>query len=142
VAGLTKTFRQDFKAHLDDLEEIRDFIGTSAQALGLAPMGIEEMQLCVDEAATNIAQYGYDGREGSLSIEISRQNDQLVVRILDDAVPFDPNSVAQPDLNIPLHDRPIGGMGVHLIRTLTDGWSHSFRPGGGNELVLRKRIQA
>ena len=140
--ALTKIFRQDFKAHLDDLEEIREFVGASAQALGLAPIGVEEMQLCVDEAATNIVQYGYANRQGGLSIEVSRQNDQLVIRIMDDAVPFDPGSVAQPDLDIPLHDRPIGGMGVHLIRTLTDSWSHSFRPGGGNELVLRKRIQA
>lgn len=138
---MTKIFRQEFKARLDDLEAIREFIGSSAQTLGLAPVGIEEMQLCVDEAATNIVQYGYVNGEGCLSIEVSRQNDQLVVRIMDDAAPFDPDSVAQPDLDIPLHERTIGGMGVHLIRTLTDSWSHSLRPGGGNELVLRKTIR-
>lgn len=119
---------------------MREFTGTSAEELGLESAAVEEMKLCIDEAATNIAEYGYADEEGNLSIEISREEDEIVVRITDDAAPFDPDSVGSPDLGQPLHDRPVGGMGVHLIRTMTDGLSHSLRPGGGNELVMRKRI--
>lgn len=137
---MTKTFRQEFRARLDDLEAIRDFVGASARALGLDSTAVDELQLCVDEAATNIAEYGYADVAGNLSIEVHREHDQIVVRILDDAAPFDLESVARPALDIPLHQRPIGGMGVHLIRTLTDGLVHRLRPEGGNELVMRKDV--
>lgn len=140
VAELAKTFRQDFKARLDDLEAMREFTGTSVQEFGLDSVAAEQMKLCVDEAATNIVEYGYAGDEGILSIEVFREGDEVVVKIMDDAAPFDPDSVGDPDLSRPLHERAIGGMGVHLMRTLTDGLSHSFRPDGGNELVMRKRV--
>jgi anti-sigma regulatory factor (Ser/Thr protein kinase) len=137
---LGKTFRRDFRAHLDDLEEMREFVESSVRACGLGSAATDDIRLCVDEAATNVIEYGYAGATGNLSIEIFREEDHVVVRMIDDASSFDPNSVASPDLAIPLHERPIGGMGVHLIKTLTDGLSHNLRPGGGNELVLRKRI--
>ena len=46
----------------------------------------------------------------------------------------------EPDLTLPLERRPLGGMGVHLARTLTDGMRHRILPGGGNEVTLEKRI--
>ena len=140
MTDLVKTLRQDFRARLDDLEAMREFTRTSVQELGLGSVAVEQMKLCVDEAATNIVEYGYAGDEGSLSIEVFREGDEVVVKITDDAAPFDPDSIGSPDLSQPLHERAIGGMGVHLMRTLTDGLSHSLRPNGGNELVMRKRI--
>lgn len=137
---MTKTFRQDFRARLDNLEAMREFTGTSVQEFGLDSEAAEKLKLCVDEAATNIVEYGYADDEGSLSIEVSREGDEVVIKITDDAPPFDPDSIGSPDLGIPLHERAIGGMGVHLMRTLTDGLSHSPRPEGGNELILRKRV--
>jgi anti-sigma regulatory factor (Ser/Thr protein kinase) len=49
--------------------------------------------------------------------------------------------VPQPSLDLPLEQRPLGGMGVHLARTLTDGLDHRILPGGGNETTVRKRLR-
>jgi len=137
---LVKIFRLEFKARLDNLAEIRDFVGVAALALGLDGPAVEDIKVCVDEAATNIVKHGYRNHEGGLSVEVSREAGEIVIKIIDQAPPFDPDSAPRPDLGRPLNDRAIGGMGVHLIRTLTDGLSHAAGPEGGNELVLRKKL--
>lgn len=137
---MAKTFRLEFRARLDNLAEIRDFVGKSALELGLDGPAVEDIKVCVDEAATNIVKHGYGSQEGGLSVELYREDGEVVVKIVDEAPPFDPELAPGPELDMPLRDRPVGGMGVHLIKTLTDGLSHSSSPGGGNELVLRKRI--
>lgn len=139
---MAKTFRLELRASLDNLAEIRSFVGETARELGLDGPAIEDVKVCVDEAATNIVKHGYGSKEGDLSVELYREDGEVVVRIVDRAPPFDPELATEPELGLPLHDRPVGGMGVYLMKTLTDGLSHSTNPGGGNELVLRKRIAA
>jgi len=137
---LAKIFRLELRAGLDSLAEIRSFVGETARELGLDGPAVEDIKVCVDEAATNIVKHGYGGKEGDLWVELYRADGEVVVKIVDRAPPFDPELATEPELGLPLHDRPVGGMGVYLMKTLTDGLSHSTSPGGGNELVLRKRI--
>jgi len=137
---LSKIFRLDLRARLDNLVEICDFVGGSALELGLTGLAVEDIKVCVDEVATNIVKHGYGNEEGGLSVEVFREANDVVVKIVDQAPPFDPNLAPTPDLTLPLHDRPVGGMGVHLIKTLTDSISCNIGMDGGNELVLRKKI--
>jgi serine/threonine-protein kinase RsbW len=62
----------------------------------------------------------------------------LVVCLRDHAPPFDPRSVLPPDPSLPLEVRPLGGMGVHLMKQLVDRVIHRVPPQGGNELTLVK----
>lgn len=137
---MAKTFRLNCRARLDTLVEIREFVAASAATLGLAGEAVEDLKVCVDEAATNIVKYGYGNDGGDLTVEVFRQGDEILVRMVDEAPPFDLGLVPRPDLDQPLHERPVGGMGVHLIKALTDGVSHRADPDGGNELLLRKRV--
>ena len=84
--------------------------------------------------------YGYaDDREHEIVVQIRCEDADLVIDIADDARPFDPTRVAPPDLHAPLEERPIGGLGIHLVRSLMDGME--YRHDGRRNLVrLRKRI--
>ena len=137
---MAKKFRLELRARLDNLAKICDFVGVSAHELGLAGLAVEDIKVCVDEVATNIVKHGYGNEEGGLSVEVFRESDEVIVKIIDQAPHFDPNSAPEPDLDQPLHDRPVGGMGVHLIKTLTDSISCNIGMDGGNELVLRKKV--
>lgn len=95
----------------------------------------------MDEAVTNVVLHGYNGREGDIDILVEGRGGDLVVRLRDDAPPFDPVSARRLDVGEPLLSRPVGGMGVHLMRTLTDSLSHRVTPSGGNETVLVKKIR-
>ena len=105
---------------LENLSLIGDFIFDSMIASGLDARKIFEVQLAVDEACTNIIKYGYADEAGTINIICCMRNGELVVVIKDEGKPFDPTSVQPPDLNASLEERQMGGLGVHLIKTMMD----------------------
>ncbi len=126
-------------AELRDLAAIRDFIGGAAASLNVDLPVIPDILQAVDESATNIIVHGYRGRPGQIDIDVKREGNFLVVRLRDQATPFDPTTVPDPDVTLPLDERPIGGLGVYLTRRLMDAMTHRVTPQGGNELTLAKK---
>lgn len=131
-------------AELANLAQVRQFVETSALALG-APAGVADaLVLAVDECATNVIEHGYDGRGGDLEVEIRREGRAadavLIVILRDNAPPFDPTQLPQPDVTLPLDERPVGGLGAFLVRQLVDQVDYRVTARGGNELTLVKRL--
>jgi serine/threonine-protein kinase RsbW len=139
---MTTRYTLHITAELKNLSQIRDFVEMAATGLGFAPEVIPNVQLAVDEVATNVMLHGYHGQGGPLEIEVERLQHDLIVRLRDEAAPFDPNTVPTPDLTLPLAQRPIGGLGIHLVRRTMDEIRHQLTPTGGNELVLVKHSAA
>jgi serine/threonine-protein kinase RsbW len=135
---MTTRYSLQTTAELGNLSQLRDFVEMAATALGIEPDLVFNIQLAVDEVATNIMLHGYRGQGGSLELELERVGTDLVVRLRDEAPPFDPTTVPPPDLTLPLVKRPIGGLGIHLVRRAMDEVIHRVRPAGGNELTLVK----
>jgi serine/threonine-protein kinase RsbW len=127
------------EAELKNLAAIRRFVEEAATSLGAGPAAVSAVRLAVDEAATNIISHGYRNQGGSLEINIWSEGDDLLVRLRDEAAPFDPTTVPPPDISLPLEQRPVGGLGIHLMRQAVDEFRHRPIPGGGNELTLVKR---
>jgi serine/threonine-protein kinase RsbW len=93
----------------------------------------------VNEVATNIIVHGYEDQVGIIEVEIGREGDSMIIRLRDQASPFDPTRVPAPDLSLPLEERPLGGVGVYLTMKLMDEVIHLVPPEGGNELILVKK---
>lgn len=123
-----------------ELARIRGFVAQQAADLRVHPGVIPDMVEAVDEAATNIIKHGYRGRPGTLEVDVGVTDGSLVIRLRDHAPAFDPTTVPAPDLSLPLERRPLGGMGVHLARELTDAMRHRSTKDWSNELTLVKRI--
>jgi serine/threonine-protein kinase RsbW len=123
-----------------DLAQIRRFVQESSEAFGLAPGDVPDVLLAVDEAVTNIIVHGYAGRGGPVEIEITRSPGALVIRLRDEARPFDPTGVAAPDLTAPLEERAPGRLGTYLIRQVMSELIYRRQPGGRNELTMMKRV--
>ena len=128
-----------FAAELPNLTAIRRFVREEATKLQAGRAAIEDMIQAVDESATNVIVHGYEGRPGTIEIEVSREGDDLVVRIRDYAPPFDPTTYPAPDLSLPLERRRFGGLGIHLSRECTDAVIYRSMPDGANELTLVKK---
>ena len=129
-----------FSAKLKNLAHIRHFVNDAANSLGADPHSVLDLVQAVDEAATNIIVHGYAGRPGVIEVTIERQKDLMVIAMRDQAPGFDPTRVPPPDLTLPLEKRPVGGLGIFLIRRSVDELQHHFLPSGGNELILIKRL--
>ena len=126
-------------AGVDQLAGVRAFVRERVVGAG----GDEEMTAdfvqAVDELVCNVVGHGYAGRPGAVEVAFVESPAEIAFRIRDDAPPFDPTAVPEPPLDRPLTQRRLGGMGVHLARTLTDGFDHRILPTGGNEVTVRKR---
>ncbi len=127
------------RANLERLAEIRNFVQERATTLGADQDLLADVLLAVDEAATNTILHGYGGREGVIEIEVGREGDVLVVRLRDEAEPFDPTSIQPPDETLPPEQRVLEGVGIYLIRQAVDEIAHRITLQRGNELTLVKR---
>jgi serine/threonine-protein kinase RsbW len=126
-------------AKLHDLAAIRELVETAAVAAGGDPDAVGELVLAVNEAACNIITHGYQDEPGSVEVIVEQNGRDLLVRLRDEAPPFDPTNVTTPDIQRPLDQRPPGGMGVHMMRQFTDDMVYRQTPDGANELVMVKR---
>ena len=127
------------QAGVDELAGVRAFVRTALAATGADDETVADFVQAVDELVCNVVEHGYAGRPGSVEIAFLETPADLAFRIRDDAPPFDPTAVPEPRLDLPLAERRLGGMGVHLARTLTDAFDHRILPTGGNEVTVRKR---
>ena len=127
-------------ADLNNLAVIRRFIQEKATLLQVDLDTISDVVLAVDEVVNNIIVHGYRNKGGMIDVIIKRQQDRIVVCLRDQAPVFDPTTLPAPDINLPLEQRPLGGMGVYLVMELMDKVSYRSPDEGGNELTLEKRI--
>lgn len=127
-------------ARLDRLAAVRGFVRAELAAVGAEGEAADDLVQAVDESVTNVIEHGYAGASGEVQVELSCRPWRAIVRIRDAAPAFDPTVVPAPDTAATLAERPLGGMGVHLARVLTDEMSHRILPGGGNELTLVKML--
>jgi serine phosphatase RsbU (regulator of sigma subunit)/anti-sigma regulatory factor (Ser/Thr protein kinase)/PAS domain-containing protein len=105
---------------------------------GFAMKEILDMQLAVEEACINIVRHGYRGTYGEILIAIDFKEDCLTVTIEDNAPQFDPTKFEEPNFTSDLERRPIGGLGIHLMRSLADEMRYEYEM-GKNRLILTKK---
>jgi len=107
----------------------------------LAREMVADMQVALDEVLTNVMKYAYtDNAEHKIQICLRVIDNVLEAVIEDDGAPFDPLAIRAPDVSAPLHERRVGGVGIHFVRNLMDEVDYD-RVGERNRLVLRKRFK-
>jgi anti-sigma regulatory factor (Ser/Thr protein kinase) len=108
---------------LASLEVIRDYVRAAAHEVGLDRKRTYRLSLAVDEIATNIISHGYEeaGYVGEIDVIAKISDGTLTIVLEDTAVPYDPHKADNPDdLDAPLEDRDIGGLGVFLAIQYVD----------------------
>ena len=132
-----------FSCSLHNLEKISDYIISCANQAGLNEAEIYEVQLAVDEAATNIIEHGY-GMECPSRIDVTCEylENGLKVVIYDDADPFDPSKVPEPEINVTLDEIKPRGLGIFIMRKMMDEVNYESSPDRGNTLTMIKRHKA
>jgi serine/threonine-protein kinase RsbW len=117
------------------------FADWGAQA-GLTQREIFQLNVMLEELVTNVIVHGLGvGGPGWVRLRIARQGDYLALELRDNAPPFDPFQAPPPQLDADIDARMVGGLGVHLVRTLVDECGYA-RTDGLNIVRLRKRLDA
>lgn len=126
------------------IEQVRnacDFVVEVAEEVGLGDDGIFQCQLSVEEVFTNIIEHGYDNNADGKSIEIicEKQDDKLLISLIDEAPLFNPLELDDPDKETPLWERDKGGWGVYFVRQYMDNIRYR-EDDNRNRLILEKKI--
>jgi serine/threonine-protein kinase RsbW len=123
------------EAAVDSLQPATEFVRLGAMAAGWSVDRLGEVDLIVEELFMNVARYAYpEGVKGLVEIHwwVPRTG-VLAVELADQGAPFDPLSKEAPDLTLPLEERPIGGLGLFLVRRMTSALEYR-REGDWNRL--------
>ena len=98
------------------------------------------MQLALEEHLTNILSHGYNDKlEHQIRVWVQLNTPELRVEVEDDGRPFNPLEQPSPDLSQPIEERPVGGLGIYMMRKSLDGMEYR-RQAGKNILAMSKRI--
>jgi anti-sigma regulatory factor (Ser/Thr protein kinase) len=98
--------------------------------------------LALEELVTNCIKYGYgDEDDHVIRVRIELTPGGMTVLVEDDGRPFNPLVQAEPDTNLPIEERPIGGIGLHLLRKLSDRMEYAWKD-GRNRVTLHKKTTA
>ena len=129
----------NMEAQLDEIERIRAAVSILSKAENWPPELLYQIELVLEEIGTNIIKYGQDGeKETEIQITLTSDSKSLTMEIFDTGKAFDPFADAPPpDLESDVPDRPIGGLGVYLVRKLMDEASYR-REDGMNKVTLVK----
>ena len=96
--------------------------------------------LAVEELVTNCIKYGYeDSADHMIEVKLQISGNELALTVSDDGRPFNPLELPEPDVRLPIEDRPIGGLGIYLLRRMSDKMDY-IRSAGRNSVTVRKSM--
>ena len=125
---------------VSEISKLNAFVQSATAALNMEKGLTHRIKLAVEEAVTNIIDYAYpNGTEGSIDITIEADENRIRFIITDSGAEFDPTGVSKADTTLSVDDRPIGGLGVFLVRNLMDSINYE-RTDGKNVLRMEKRF--
>lgn len=103
---------------------------------GIADAVARKFSLALDETLTNTVSYAFpEGGSHCIAVRIEHRAGYLTATVSDDGAPFDPLSQAVPDIHAPVEHRKVGGLGIHLVRSLMEQVEY-HRRGERNELTF------
>ena len=122
-------------------QKVLQALQTFAQNHRLSEKALQAADLSLEETLTNVMSYGFDDKlPHEILVRLEIVKDRLQIEVEDDGKPFNPLSHPKPDLTVSLSDRPIGGMGIHFVRTFMDETSYR-REAGRNIFQMCKLLE-
>jgi len=94
----------------------------------------------MDEAASNAFEHAYGERGGTVQIKVWREGSEIVLSLLHWGTAFEPEKIPEPNLADKLEERPIGGLGLYLMRKMMDDVAFHFDPVAGNTITMRLKL--
>ena len=127
--------------NVEDVPQLASFTDEVCEALELEMSLTMSINLALEEAVVNVMSYAYPaGTKGNVNIEAEADEEWLKFVISDNGVPFDPTEKEEVDTTLNAEERPIGGLGIHLVRQIMDSINYEFID-DKNVLTLKKKYK-
>ena len=129
-------------ASADNIARVTGFVNDQLTELGCSDRVRIQVDVAIDEIFGNIARYAYNPETGpaTVRVDVTEEPLRVVITFIDHGMPYDPVSADIPDTTrLPARERPIGGLGLFMVKKMMDDISYSYLD-GKNILTIRKRI--
>jgi sigma-B regulation protein RsbU (phosphoserine phosphatase) len=127
------------KASIDELEKLLDWMACLFEDYSCPGRIRNQLAVVAEEVFVNIAQYAYDGQDGDALVRAGRTGSVLAMQFVDSGKYFNPLEKSDPDINAPIEERSVGGLGIYMTKKWMDSIRYD-RVDGKNLLTLRKNI--
>ena len=126
----------------DELERISSAIEELGQQDDWPDDLVFRVNLILEELILNIMDYGADGGDPDIALEIESRDDSISINLSDSGRPFDPLTEApEPDLKASVRERRVGGLGVHLTKTLMDDVRYSREADRNRLSIVTRKVR-
>lgn len=126
---------------IQQIPQLAEFVEAVADAAQLDVSLTMGINLALEEAVSNVIMYAYPkGSDGLVDIEAIIRKDELEFIISDTGTPFDPTAAPEADISLDVEDRPIGGLGIFLVKNIMDEVKYSRSDDGKNILSMTKKL--
>ena len=129
------------EAALDNLDEVLAFVDQRLEE-NECPMKVQtQIDIAVEEIFVNIASYAYFPEKGNaeIGVEVSDDPLEVTIRFADSGIPYDPLAKEDPDITLPAEQRPIGGLGIYMVKKSMDNVEYEHKD-GQNIFIIRKKL--
>lgn len=128
-------------ATVENLDRVLAFVEGQMEALDASPRARMQVNIAVEEIFVNIAHYAYAPGTGSAVVRAAIEQDPpaIAITFVDSGIPYDPLAKPDPDVTASVKDRPIGGLGIFMVKKIMDGVEYR-RQDGTNVLTIRKKL--
>ncbi len=127
---------------LSEIAKVDETLDDFAEQFGVPPAIAATFHIIFDDLLNNVISYGFsDEQRHFIDISLELTESSLIVSIADDGVPFNPLAETAPDTTLSIEDRPIGGLGIHIVVNMVDDISYQ-RTADKNVLTLTKSFQS
>ena len=130
---------KSFKATQESLPEAMAFLEEQMDVLNIDMKKQMQISIAVEELFVNIALYSYSEEEGIVELQID-EDAQLIISFIDSGAPFNPLERKDPDINAPLEEREIGGLGIYMAKQNADKIEYEYKD-GKNIVRIYKKIR-
>ena len=126
---------------ISELQRVNQVVTEFAERHGIASELVFRVNLVLEEVITNVIFYGYeDGSVHDISVHLSWNDPHVKIEVEDDGVPFNPLEAPPPDIDKPLAEKQVGGLGIHLVREMMDTLEYR-RANDKNILILKTKVR-
>lgn len=128
-------------AAAENIPAVTAFVEAQLDAADCPPKARGQLSMAIDEIVANIAQYAYAPETGPVTVRFAFDEGTRTATLtfLDKGLPYNPLEKADPDVSLSAEDRPIGGLGIFLVKKTMDGMAYAYKH-GQNVLTIQKRI--
>jgi anti-sigma regulatory factor (Ser/Thr protein kinase) len=127
---------------MPEIERLAEEVTRFANQHGVPPETVGDLNLALEEVVANVIMHAYpQGGAHEIRVDVTAEKDGVVAEVVDDGVHFDPLQRPEPNVALPLAQRPVGGLGIFLVRRVMDELRYS-REAGRNRLTMAKKVRS